>query len=75
MNLAEALQTSLPSKRCKFREWVDSLPEVDRGTVDAALENPDYSIRYLHRVFSEFGLDAGESVVWKHRSKQCRACP
>ena len=74
MNLAEALEAKTPSKRCKFREWKNSLSDEDQATVDAALANEEYSIRHMTRAFTQFGLDCSETVVWKHRTNQCKAC-
>lgn len=74
MNLAEVLEAKPPSKRCKFAVWVDSLKEEDQATVATALANDEYSIRHLSRAFTQFGLDCSETVVWKHRTNQCKAC-
>lgn len=73
MNLAEALAAT-PPKRCKFRTWVESLPDEDQATVATALADPNYSSRHLWRVFTDYGLDSGDHIVWKHRTGQCKTC-
>lgn len=74
MNLAELLEAKPPSKRCKFATWVDSLSEEDQATVSAAMANEDYSLRHLTQAFNQFGMDASDTVIWKHRTNQCKSC-
>jgi hypothetical protein len=74
MNLAEVIAEHKPARRCKFRDWIDSLDPEDKATAEAVINNNEYSLRQISRAFSQYGLDACETVVWKHRTNQCKVC-
>lgn len=72
MNLIDKLKTPPgTTTMCGVAGWIESLPEEEQEAIQAALENPDWETRALHRLFAEHGLSRNETTLGKHRRGDC----
>lgn len=66
-----------PPKReynCMLTAWSMNLDDEDRKALWEMIDNPDWPTRTLWGVLRDAGFPGSNSVIGKHRSKECVSC-
>ena len=60
------------SKRCSFGRMLETLDQKDQDILAAALEDRErWTTHALYRALADFGLDVGQTPVYRHRDGLC----
>lgn len=70
----QAVSRGYQERGCQVRQALDRLPDADRDTAQAALDNPTVEGAAIARAFAAFGERVPGYTVQRHRRGDCR-CP
>lgn len=60
-----------PPRRCKFGNYLDGLDAATAAEAAEALDNDKYASAQISRVLRQYGWDGAETVLGRHRRKEC----
>ena len=71
--MLEGLTPPLDNTLCLLGQKALELSEDDKKVLEASLEDPRWTSSALKRALDERGFSVGDTVMLKHRKKEC-AC-
>lgn len=75
--LADEIRAESQRRRattCAFKVFCDALPPADRKEFLDVLFDGTNSIGAIHTVLEKRGIALGETILKRHRRRECRLC-
>jgi hypothetical protein len=74
MKLSELTKEAPAKRTCVFGNWVDSLDEEDKKSVERVFQDPNWSTIAITRAFREAGCSSARDLIALHRAGECKVC-